>query len=92
MVIGSGEQDINTAIISFRFEQQKQEIKEYVDEESRLIKDDMVKEANDRQRLEIRQSYTSQALTINTRSKLLSTVIWAERKKDGFWQINLYIK
>ena len=75
MVIGSGEQDVNTAIISLRFEQQKQEIKEYVDEESRIIKDDMVKEANDRQRLEIRQSYTSHALPINTRSKLLSTVI-----------------
>ena len=68
MVIGSGEQDINTAIISFRFEQQKQEIKEYVDEESRIIKDDMVKEANDRQRLEIRQSYTFQVLSINIRS------------------------
>ena len=68
LVIRSGEQDINTAIISFRFEQQKQEIKEYVDEESRIIKDDMVKEANDRQRLEIRQSYTFQVLSINIRS------------------------
>ena len=67
MVIGSGEQDVNTAIISLRFEQQKQEIKEYFDEESRIIKDDMIKEANDRQRLEIRQSYTFQVLGINIR-------------------------
>ena len=65
---------MNTAVISFRFEQQKQEIKEYVDEESRLIKDDMVKEANDRQRLEIRQSYTSHVLTINTRRTHIHTV------------------
>ena len=76
--------NVNTAIISFRFEQQKQEIKEYVDEESRIIKDDMVKEANDRQRLEIRQSYTFQVLGINIRRTHCLSMVLDGQKTSHF--------